>query len=390
MMQKSKVLYTGAFRFPDKDAAAFRVQGIAHLFAFTGFKVDFAGWESNENGEYPYIHQGSNCFPQDEFRIIRVNPVSRLFGFLFRGRKTAGWLIENRSEYSTVVVYNPPVFFSLFLVLFCRFLKIKLILDSTEWYESEHLPGGRFGLAAFENWLRMKLVYRLFSNTIVISEFLRDHFRKSNSILIPPLCPTTVAVYVERGAPKSGLRLIYAGEAGKKDKLLPIIRILPDLSKNLGIGVSMSIVGMTTEELIVLLEDGAIDYSNYQAYINCIGRVTREKVMSLYAESHFSVLFRDTKRYAFAGFPTKAMESMVNGCPLITNATGDLAYMLNTKNAIILDADSVGENLSPLIQDAIVPMCYSTMSSEARLTAKRYFEPAAYHDKFVSFLNALA
>jgi len=388
-MQKCKVLYTGAFRFPDKDAAAFRVQGIAHLFAFAGLKVDFAGWESNENGESAYIHQGSNCYPQDEFRTKQVNPVSRMFGFLFRGHKTAGWLIKNRSEYSIVVVYNPPVFFSIFLLIFCGFLKIKLILDSTEWYESEHLPGGRFGLAAFENWLRMKIVYRLFSNTIVISEFLRGHFQKSNTILIPPLRPSTVAEYVEREAPKSGLRLIYAGEAGKKDKLLPIIRILPDLSKSLSIGVSMSIVGMTTEELIVLLEDGAIDYSIYQSYINCLGRVSRERVMKLYAESHFSILFRDSKRYAFAGFPTKAMESMVNGCPLITNATGDLSYMLTAENAIVLDEFLIDKNLSSFIQKAIFPERYSALCSQTRITAQRYFEPAAYHDKFISFLNTL-
>ncbi len=390
MLQNNKVLYTGSFRFPDKDAAAFRVQGVADLFEHAGCQVDFAGWESSESGVTNYVHLGRRCFPQDEFRTKQVNPIYRLLGFLLRGRKTFGWLFKNRSEYSVVVIYNPPALFALFIFILCKFSNIKLILDSTEWYESEHLPGGRFGLAAFENWVRMKWVYRLFSNTIVISQFLKGHFKNSNSILIPPLRPSTVASCVDRLQPEHGLRLIYAGEAGKKDKLLPMIRILPNLSKTLRINVSMSIVGMTSQELIALLDDGRLVYSEYQAYVNCVGRVTREEVMSLYAESHFSVLFRDSKRYAFAGFPTKAMESMLNGCPLITNATGDLAYMLNTKNSIILDAASVDENLPSLIQDAIVPMCYSTMCSEARLTAKRYFDPAAYHEKFVSFLNALA
>lgn len=389
MKNNKRALYTGAFRFPDKDAAAFRVQGVAELFESAGYKVDFAGWERVDGGVKSYSHNGHCCFPQDEFRGKQLNPFHRLLGFLFRGHKTIRWLVKNRSNYSVVIVYNPPAIFALLVLLICSLSGVKLVLDSTEWYESDHLPGGKFGIAALENWIRMRFVYKLYSNIIVISDFLSVHFAGSNRLLIPPLRPFVSQLNIERSAPQRGILLIYAGEAGKKDKLLPIVRLLPILSKGLGVKVSLNVLGITEAELSQLLIEHSLSFANYNAYVNCLGRVSREEVMALYAQSHFSVLFRDSKRYAYAGFPTKAMESMVNGCPLITNAIGDLSYILTDENSIILNEALLNEKLSLLMQNAIEPTRYSGLCLAARSTAKRYFDPSVYQEKFILFLNSL-
>jgi glycosyltransferase involved in cell wall biosynthesis len=389
MSENSRILYTGSFRFPDKDAAAFRVLGVAELFEKAGYLVDFAGWEAVENNAETYNYRGHRCYPQDEFRTKSVNSIFRLLGFFFRGHKTIKWLVKNRLTYSILIVYNPPAFFACYIWVFCKLSNIRLILDSTEWYESEHLPGGRYGLAAIENWLRMRLVYKLFSNIVTISEYLKAHYKNVNAILIPPLRPTFCVKNVGRSDPRKGLNLIYAGEVGKKDKLLSVIEILPYLSETLGINISMSIVGMTNTELTKVLLDNKQTFDKFRPFVNCLGRMSRKQVFNLYSSSHFSVLFRDKKRYAMAGFPTKAMESLVHGCPLITNAIGDLSHMLTSHNSIVLEENLIYRKLPSLIHHAINENAYDAMCSSAEVTGMQHFDPSIYQQKFNIFLSKL-
>ena len=111
--------------------------------------------------------------------------------------------------------------------------------------------------------------------------------------------------------------------------------------------------------------------------------------MNLYSRSHFSILFRDNERYAKAGFPTKAMESMVNGCPLITNAVGDLSIILNSENSIIVNEADIDQNLLPLIQEVLDEGQYDSISEAARNSANQYFDSRAYKDKLNSFIKCL-
>ena len=57
----SKIIYTGAFRFPNGDAAAPRVLNNAKLLRELGYKVIFVSWggpprkeDKDENGFYRY------------------------------------------------------------------------------------------------------------------------------------------------------------------------------------------------------------------------------------------------------------------------------------------------------------------------------------------------
>lgn len=168
-----KFLYTGAFRFPDQDAAAKRVLNVSKALP-TNIEVEFAGWEDNYKGDSVYNYQSYQCFSQGEL-LSKNNIFLRLLSFLFKGWKTFNWL-RKRERYDGIILYNPPFIFALTMLMYCKFKKIKLILDSTEWYESEHLIGGRYGIASIENYLRMKCAYPLFTNVIVISAFLSNIF----------------------------------------------------------------------------------------------------------------------------------------------------------------------------------------------------------------------
>lgn len=383
-MNAKSILYTGAFRFPDGDAAAFRVFAVGSLLAQLGHVVDFAGWES---GVAEYEYQGHRCIPQSEFRQERKNPVTRLLGFLLRGRRTLAWLRAS-PRYDIVIAYNPPALFALLLLAYGRRHGVKVVLDSTEWYDSRHLPGGRFGPAALENWCRMQVCYRYFRYAIVISTFLERHLKGSHTVLIPPLLPPSASL-ATRNDPRDGIRLLYAGEAGRKDSLCRFIAALPALATS-GISVELHLAGMTGEQLADLLRAQGIPTALAES-VHCHGRVSRARVLELYGHSHFSVLFREDARYAWAGFPTKAVESMASGCPLITNAVGDLASIaVHLDNAIVVAEADASSVLPGLMVRLIADGAYPLMSQRAAHTAERRFGLERHRDAMRHFLEVIA
>lgn len=383
------ILYTGAFRFPDHDAAAFRVFSIAELLKSNGQNVVFAGWERPPGAGQHYVHGNYDCFSQDEFRYGTSNPFRRLLEFMFRGRKTVRWIWKNRDNFDAIIAYNPPVFFSLMLLLIGKFVPFKVILDCTEWYESAHLPGGRFGLAALENWLRMNFVYKLFDNVICISAFLENHFTALNSVRIPPMLPHVDCCQLERPDIRFGINFIYAGEAGQKDRLTRFISRLPRIQELIRNKIQIHIVGMTRGQLSTLLVENCLDENKLSEHIVCHGRISREEVFQVYDICHFSVLFRDQRRYAIAGFPTKAMESLHRGCPIITNAVGDLSECITHElNAFVLEEPQLEQLLPGYLSHASSNGNHARMVGSAKKAAELNFSSAVYQERLEKFIDA--
>lgn len=380
------ILYTGAFRFPEGDAAAFRVQGVARLFVDSGFDVSFAGWE-RRHGEEHYIYQGYDCYPQAEFREEKKSKIKRLAGFLFRGFKTLRWMKSR--EFDLVVAYNPPALFALRLLILSWFSKFTLVLDSTEWYQADHLPGGRFGVAALENWVRMYIVYPRFKNVICISRFFERYYAPKNVIRIPPLISVPTELFFVARSIGPELKFIYAGEAGKKDQILDFIRALPAISDQLGLKVIFTILGQEWDALVELLEARGIEVRACAPFVRCMGRVSRDTVGEEYKSSHFSILFREDSRYAHAGFPTKAMESWSYGCPIICNRVGDLGSLANNyENALVINPLSIETELVEKLGHVIEANIWPQMSENSLRKSQDIFHCAVYQPAFEVFLEA--
>jgi glycosyltransferase involved in cell wall biosynthesis len=378
------VLYTGAFRFPDKDAAAFRVYSIARMFQSEGHSVSFAGWES---GPEQYEYNGHACHPQSEFRERDTNPLVRFFGFLFRGWRTLKWLRKN-NRFDLVIAYNPPALFALALIVLGELRGFAVALDSTEWYDGGHLPGGRYGPAAAENWIRMRVSYPLFRNVIAISTFLEGKFSKSNVVRIPPLWQSQVEPVPEPDS-STVIKVLYAGDAGKKDKLIPFIEAISTVEQLVSRRIELHIAGLNESALDTVL-DGVGVVPRDRTSIVCHGRVPRSEVIDLYRACHFSVLFREDARYAWAGFPTKAMESWSSGRPIITNAIGDLAQIArNLENAIVVTEPLSPEILADALSTIFDKNAYGSMVEGSLRTAKTCFAPEAYRGALLEFIRKM-
>lgn len=106
------------------------------------------------------------------------------------------------------------------------------------------------------------------------------------------------------------------------------------------------------------------------SYVKCVGRVPQAEVPGYYKMYNFSVLLRENKRYAQAGFPTKLVESLASGVPVITNITSDIPkYVVDGENGFLLKNNSVQELLDcfkyilSLTRDNLVEMSKNAKNS---------------------------
>jgi glycosyltransferase involved in cell wall biosynthesis len=348
-----RILYTGAFRFPDKDAASQRVLNIGKIFRKVGYDVTFFGWEKKERPE-DLLNTGKYCYKgfeySSQFELDREikNPLLKLKSFIFRGsttiRNIKNYIKQN--EIDCIIAYNSNSYFLYQLFRLTKKNNIKLVCDCTEWYEGDHLPGGKYGLANFDNNFRIKIIYPLLKNVIVISSFLENYLNKKgcNTIKIPPLVDLSESRWnlnnednlTDFGNDK--LKIIYAGNPGRKDLLQPFFDALNIINKT-NIRMEFMIVGVKKETIRM---NYFSEMKDLPLYINCVGRVSLEEVSFFYGKADFSILLRENKRYANAGFPTKLVESLTFGVPIITNNTSDIMeFIKDGINGVVLPENSV-------------------------------------------------
>ena len=176
---------------------------------------------------------------------------------------------------------------------------------------------------------------------------------------------------------KETVNFTYAGQAGKKDYLHVMLAAMALLSDEERKKFKFHILGCTAQQMIEI----GISKETLDMLAPCLeiyGRVPREKVLDVLKMTDFTILMRsETQRYAKAGFPTKAVESLSHSTPMIANLTSDLGkYLSEGYNAFVVSdcsalslAQALRKALS-LSTDERVQMCqnaYETASGQFTL-----------------------
>lgn len=386
-----KILYTGAFDFPNKDAGSKRVLNNALALNSADFKVDFAGWGHGTLVKKKYLN--FDYVSLDEFRSKKVHFFKRFFDFLLRGKKTLRWL-EANNQYDVIIAYNPPAILSYRLLRFAKNNNIKVILDSTEWYDGSHLPGGRYGIASIENWFRMNVAYKKFGNVIAISNYLYEHYRNfgANVIKIPPLFSTIPqnddAVY------ESDLfRIVYVGSPGKKDLIFDVVESIPRITKilrkkfNSNKSVVFTIVGPESSWVKKICQEKSINYSELKGNLELIGRIDAKDVEKYYIRSNYSILIREDKRYAQAGFATKFVESLSYGIPVITNSESDESdYLVCNNVGIKVKIGDFANSIASIINNFTEDTKLANIE-ESKKAAFKHFHSSQYSEAIGNFME---
>lgn len=387
-MNKKIFLIITSNQFPTGDAGAVRLRSFCEILFCLGYCPVVVGMGETTK----FKKEKRNTFEFVSLRYPSTTLISRILGRLLYKRHLKMIIKKEISgEICGILIDSGTRSVFRFVEKIALNKKIPLIYDSVEWYsEIEFKNGSKNKIYKHNNELNTKIIDEKYE-VIAISSFLEDHFsnRGIKTVRIP------VIMDVDQINPSRGqistnekIKIIYAGSIGNKDHIFEMINAIGLLEKDERAKLKFTIIGITKEQYEN--KYGKIDNSIIGESIIFKGRIDRTEVLEELKKSHFSFLLRPAEeRYAKAGFPTKAVEALSCGIPMLCNCSSDLdMYLKDGYNSILIDECSVEACVTALRR---VILCsnetINVMKSNARVTAENNFDWKIYIKKVQMLLN---
>lgn len=392
MLKKRTIIYVGPFLFPNGGAAARRILGISKTLQALDYNIMIGTGQCEIDAPLSNEYEGIEVYSLNE-RVAENYPgLLKYLRYLFIGKKTISWLNSLNEKPYAIILYSGYSPYFLRLLPWCKRNNIPLVFDAVEWYDPPNLIKGMLNPYYWNIELAMRFLSAKSKNIITISKYLQHFYQNKGcqTTRIPPtLDMATVSARLDANK-SSVITLGYTGSPGHKDLLNNVLSALLDIDED-GLKFILNIAGITKGQL---LDYPALKSKNIKvlpACIECYGVVSHSKALEIIRNADFSVLLRPNKRYAKAGFPTKFVESLAVGTPIIANYTSDLAdYLIDSKTGIVCKSEHKESLKSSL--ERIEYLSHSQLQSmriEARTMAETYFDINSNKDELERFFLSL-
>lgn len=382
---KKTVLYIGGFELPDKNAAAQRVVANAKLLRAVGYDVVFLGVEKNVGDGEKIIRYEEDFFGFPSYAVKYPESAGEWLTFICNISPIVQ--VAEEREAGLIVAYNFPALALFRLLKWGQPRKVKVVADCTEWY----LPEGnifRRTVKAADICLRMRFVHPRLNGLIAISRYLYEWYepKMKNVVLLPPLVDKSDEKW-NAGKTRSENAVpafVYAGSPGRtKDRLDWIIGILFDAFKIGKKPFRFSVLGITEEDFAKKSQLPC----ELRAFVSFYGRVAHRKAIGIVSNSDYQIFFRERNLPNTAGFPTKFVESISCGTPVVANRISNIEdYLRDGKNGVLVELSNREGAVETMVElmsgeDAARPMVETEI-----FDYRRYKSIMA--DFFKSVLNA--
>lgn len=364
--------YVGPFEFPWGRAASRRVYFIAKAIAALNSDVRIlsAGAPRSEYRQYERIGDAGTIGWVDLDEFPHSSGLRRITDWAWRmGESSIRWLDEQPTLPSHVIVYGGGLSYTRQVLAWATKRDVSVILDLVEWYDNSAFRGRVANPQYWAESLSRHILHRKASGVIAISTLLATHYKERYGMpvaIVPPGADFAELSGGSRG--RSRRDFIYAGIPGRKDDITAVIDGLEACARS-GAAVRLTICGPTRAELKEILGRKSIP-----SFVVVLGPIAQKEVGTHVSRADFSVIIRPNRRSSHAGFPTKFVESLSVGTPVIANLTSDLsAYLRSGHNGIVAlstDPDSIAEafRTAAAMTDADLDM----MRRRAHATAARF------------------
>lgn len=392
-MNKGTILYIGGFELPDKNAAAHRVVSNGKILRELGYKVVFCGMnkDSENNGvSTPMEYYGFECYS-----LNYPNSTIDWFKYIIEYNYYVQ-LIKNQKNVKAVICYNLPSGSLYRLKYYCNSKQIKIISDCTEWYEAPK-EGGFLNRKVKEGdvFWRMRNLHFKMDGIISISELLDRYYSANNqkSIKVPPLVDVTDTKWNNDLAIRNRpVQFIYSGSpaiksvSAAKDRLDLIILAMSGLKKEKR-NFFLHIVGIELEDFLDVCPNFKEELESLKDSIAFYGRVSHSESIKLLKDSDFSIFIRDENIVTKAGFPTKFVESITCGIPVLTNSNSNIVdYLLEGENGFLISTEN-DKRIQDSIDKAISLSPEEIFKMKVNCKKSSVFDYHNFLDEFISLLK---
>lgn len=312
-----KILYIGGFEMPDKNAAAQRVLSIAKALRESGYDTLFYGiTQSGDNGEVDGFQYDAYPHPNGTIAWFKYALGSEIIGYI---RKVS-------PDY--VFLYNYPAIAQERVIRFCRKRGIKTVGDITEWYRSKNLS------KRIDTFLRMRISNKHLDGVITISRYLADVYSGQTLTLLPPMVDKSEIKWNIKPEKRQDEKthLVYIGTGSIKDRLDKVVKgiTLSSVEK-----FHLDVIGITEQQYVKIYQQ---ELTNSTIDVSFHGRLPHQEALKYLMGADFQIFFRDNIRVNNAGFPTKFVESMSAGVPVITNRISNIDdYIRSGDNSFMIE-----------------------------------------------------
>jgi len=345
MTNKRTILYVGGFILPDKNAAAHRVISIAKILRRLGYQVVFFN-ETPDAADHVKIKKYYDfpCYEikkkQDWVSLAKnMCDISNVFRYL-----------NEHADVFAVIAYNYPAVALNRLRKVCRKRKVRCFADVTEWYSVKHKSPVYKLVKGLDVWYRMRYVQKRLDGDIVISNYLESYYRPYLPVInIPPLVDKEDQKWILPHMAHKGIQLIYAGSpSAEKEKLDSVVETVGMLLEDCD--VYLEIIGITREQFLLMYDFDQEQLEQYKN-ISFLGRIPHTEVLQRISNADYSILIRNDNRVTRAGFPTKFVESVSCGIPVIANDNSNIQqFIQNGHNGILLKNQSLQQVLCSILK----------------------------------------
>lgn len=374
--------------FPDGDAGAIREYMFSKLLKENGIDVFVIGM--GEPSQSVDVYKGTRF---TSLRIASKNKAEKVFNYVTYNRRLLKYLekytSENTIDYLWIV--SLPLMALIELTLFAKKRNIRLVHDSVEWYSPEQFRLGYLSPEYIKKDINNRFLINKNFSVIAISKYLEVYYLKKGIKTIR--IPVVMDEYEVKPSPKVNehiLKIVYAGSPGRKDYLGVILKGYCSLSDEQLKHIEFTIIGVNSYEIEKMLLNSGCDILRIKNSLRVLGRVPRSVVLDNLVKADFSILLRSSKlRYAKAGFPTKVVESLMVGTPIISNLTSDLGdYIKNGENGLIVydcSENSIGKTLAIALKTNSEDRL--KLRENARKTFMENFYYKNYTDKLLEIIH---
>lgn len=377
---KSNIVYVaGEFSFPVGQASTERIRNIAYGFVENGYEVVIIPLMPNYTalgGMYEIISYDSGIsYVQHDFKKGSDNDSSTKIGNVSYLDKIK-WFINS---YSSIITFNKNVERknivepkSIVFLYGRSFVKLKglfdlfrrancyVIFDLVEIPESYNGPGGKLNPIFWDWKFASKYIPSRSFGLTAISNFIFDRYKNDNdNITVAPATTSIPEELPSYSVPSNrSVRMLYLGALVDKDAPDYMFEVLSRYCKKYSdLSIELIVAGRYEQTSagkawVKYLSEHEI----LKSRVTLRGELSTEEMEQELSICDAIILLRRNSEIECASFPTRLVEFLRSGRPLISSDFGDVGhYLEHGHDSILLPVDDV---------ESAADALYTTLSNQ--------------------------